>query len=132
MTIGEAIAQAKTLTGSGSLVEDELLCQYLSELDGQIVLDFAGGSEWVSYKLPDDEDALLIVPHPYDGLYVHWLEGKIYYANGEYDRYSNAMAACNKAMLEYRKWVNRSQVRSAEYHTEDGRSVIVFEEGGRP
>lgn len=77
MKIKEAIASARKL--SGNAVDDAALCRWLSELDGRLMLDFYKGSEWMSYSLPQDEDHELLVPFPWDELYVHYLEAMVYY-----------------------------------------------------
>lgn len=106
MTISEAMSNAKALTGS--VVDDSTLRRWLSELDGQLAFDFWGVDAWAPYS-EDDDDSELLVNFPWDGdVYVHYLEAKTYYSNGEYDRASNAMSMYNNAILEFRKHVNRT------------------------
>ena len=108
MTINEAIANTRKL--SGNAVDDNTLCRWLSELDGRLMLDFYKGSEWMSYSLPQDEDHELLVPFPWDELYVHYLEAMVYYSNGEFDRYRNSYEMFNKKELDYRQWYARNQL----------------------
>lgn len=109
MTIQEAINQAVAVTGQ--VVGDEILVRWLNELDGRLLLDFFHGDAWRKYDPEDDLGALLLVPQPWDGLYVFWLEAMTYYTNGEYDRYANARAMYEEALDGYKKWIQR-QVKS--------------------
>ena len=108
MKIGQAISQTRKL--SGNAVEDATLCRWLSELDGRLMLDFYKGGEWMSYSLPDDEDHELLVPFPWDELYVHYLEAMVYYSNGEFERYRNSYEMYNKKELDFRQWYARTHV----------------------
>ena len=108
MKISEAISYVRQL--SGNAVDDNTLCRWLSELDGRLMLDFYKGSEWMSYSLPQDADHELLVPFPWDELYVHYLEAMIYYSNGEFDRYRNSYEMYNKKELDYRQWYARNQL----------------------
>lgn len=106
MKIKDAILRCRELTGNE--VNDEQLCRWLSELDGRLMLDFYRGCEWLSYSIPEDEEHELLVPFPWDDMYVHYLEGMVYYSNGEFDRYRNCMHMYNQKELDYRKWYNRN------------------------
>ena len=108
MKISEAISHTRSL--SGNAVDDNTLCRWLSELDGRLMLDFYKGSEWMSYSLPQDEDHELLVPFPWDELYVHYLEAMVYYSNGEFERYRNSYEMYNKKELDYRQWYARNQL----------------------
>lgn len=108
MTISEAISQTRKL--SGNAVDDNIMCRWLSELDGRLMLDFYKGGEWMSYSLPDDEDHELLVPFPWDELYVHYLEAMVYYSNGEFERYRNSYEMYNKKELDFRQWYARTHV----------------------
>lgn len=107
MKIKEAIAFARKL--SGNAIDDDTLCRWLSELDGRLMLDFYKGSEWMSYSVPQDEEHDLLIPFPWDEMYVHYLEAMVYYSNGEFERYRNSYEMYNKKELEYRQWYARNQ-----------------------
>ena len=108
MTISEAISQTRKL--SGNAVDDNTMCRWLSELDGRLMLDFYKGSEWMAYALPQDADHELLVPFPWDELYVHYLEAMVYYSNGEFERYRNSYEMYNKKELDFRQWYARTHV----------------------
>lgn len=58
-------------------------------------------------------ETVLMVPAPYDGVYLRWLEAQIDYTNQEYSGYNNAMALFNALWMEYAKSVCREQLRKA-------------------
>lgn len=131
MKIKEAIASARKL--SGNAVDDAALCRWLSELDGRLMLDFYKGSEWMSYSLPQDEDHELLVPFPWDELYVHYLEAMVYYSNGEFDRYRNSYEMFDKKELDYRQWYARNQLPTTLEALERRDCTVVTEgRGSRP
>ena len=55
-------------------------------------------------ELPDElaDAAPLLAPAPYDGLYRHYVEAQIHYANWELERYNNAMALWNNGLMTLR------------------------------
>ena len=108
MTLKEAVEQARALTGT--VVDDAVLCRWLSELDGRLMLEFYKGDAWAPYDWAKDQDAVLLVPFPWDGLYVHYLEAMTHYSNGEYGRYGNAMAMFEKITGDYRKLMVRTHI----------------------
>ena len=57
-------------------------------------------------ELPDElaDAAPLLAPAPYDGLYRHYVEAQIHYANGELERYNNAMALWNNGLMTLRDY----------------------------
>lgn len=82
---------------------------WLSELDGKIkleVIDTHHGGEDITFEgyTTEDTEAELLVPAPYDDLYIKWLEAQIDYANAEYGRYGNSMTMFNAKISEF---VNR-------------------------
>lgn len=131
MKIKEAIAFARKL--SGNSIDDDTLCRWLSELDGRLMLDFYKGSEWMSYSVPQDEDHYLLVPFPWDEMYVHYLEAMVYYSNGEFERYRNSYEMYNKKELDYRQWYARNQLPvSLEALKRRDCTVVTEGTGSRP
>lgn len=53
-------------------------------------------------------DTVLLVPAPYDDIYVKWLEVQIDYANKEYGKYANSMVMYNNAYANFYSWYNRN------------------------
>lgn len=54
--------------------------------------------------------AEMLVPAPYDDIYIKWLEAQIDYANGEYAKYNNSISMYNAAYDAYAKWYNRTHM----------------------
>lgn len=52
----------------------------------------------------------LCVEPPFDMLYVHWLEAKIAYYCGEYDRYANAYRLFNNTLTSFYEYHHRSHM----------------------
>lgn len=108
MRVTDAIKSTAELTGN--VVSEATLCRWLSELDGQLMFDFYKGDAFIGYTWDADENAELLVPFPWDGMYINYLEAMVYYSNGEYDRYQNAITQYNKKIDDYRKWLTRKAV----------------------
>lgn len=59
-------------------------------------------TEFTGYS-PDDLSVTLLVPFPYDELYVAYLKAKIDEENGETARYNNSAATFNGMLQDYQK-----------------------------
>lgn len=55
-----------------------------------------------------DMDSYLLVPEPYDDLYIHYLDQRIALNNNDKTRYNTAAAQYNNALLTYQQYVNRT------------------------
>jgi hypothetical protein len=53
---------------------------------------------------------VLLVPAPYDDVYLRWLEARIDYANGEYGKYNNSLTAYNDAYSLFERYYNRNNM----------------------
>lgn len=53
-------------------------------------------------------DSYLLVPEPYDDLYIHYLDQRIALNNNDKTRYNTAAAQYNNALLTYQQYVNRT------------------------
>ena len=88
--------------------------KWLSSLDGLIkndIIDTHKGGENVvfsGYNENSDISTVLLVPAPYDDIYLRWLEAQIDYANGEYGKYNNSITAYNDAYEIYQRYYNRT------------------------
>lgn len=121
MTLQEAINRIDDLKPNTYTVADKV--RWLSELDGKIkieIIDTHEGGEGITFE-PYTEDNLtenLLVPAPYDDIYVKYLESQIDYANGEYGRYNNSTAVFNAKMSDFFRQYNREHLpktRQARY-----------------
>jgi hypothetical protein len=114
MTIMEAIFQVDAVKpNSYSQVEK---IKWLSTLDGVIkseIIDTHEIGEDVVYNGYDENTKIttkLLVPAPYDIVYIRWLEAQIDYANGEYGKYNNSLTAYNDAYTLYNRYYNRNNM----------------------
>lgn len=88
--------------------------RWLSTLDGIVkreIIDTHEGGESVTFKGYDETTMAtteLLVPHPYDDVYIRWLEAQIDYANGEYGKYNNSITMYNTAFSAFEKYYNRT------------------------
>lgn len=109
MTIQQAINNAKALTGQ--VVENATQVRWLSQLDGQLALTFYRAESWDPYDPTDDLTTTLLVPFPWDELYVTHLAAMTYFTNGEYDRYENERTMSEKTLADFRAYMQRTQAR---------------------
>ena len=114
MTIIEAINKIDSLKPN-SYHQDEKVA-WLSKLDGIIkekVIDTHEGGEDIvfnGYNEDTNTATELLVPYPYDDMYVRWLEAQVDYANGEVGKYNNSMTMYNAAYTEYANYYNRQHM----------------------
>lgn len=82
----------------------------LSVLDALVkttVIDRHEGAEDVKFSLYDTStptDTVLLVPPPYDVIYLFYLEMCLNRINGEYERYNNSAKLYNAAFDDYAKY----------------------------
>lgn len=114
MTLIEAISKIDNLKHNTYTHEDKV--SWLSRLDHMVkkeILDThegGDGTEFSGYDTDSSVETELLVPPPYDELYLRWLEAQIDYCNGEYDRYNNAMEMFNTAYQGYANYYNRTHM----------------------
>ena len=110
MKINEAINRLDSLKFNTYKQDDKI--DWLSRLDNMVkkqIIDTHEGAESVSftgYTADTPLDTVLLVPAPYDEVYLRWMEAQIDYHNGEYDKYNNAIIMFNTAFEAYQKHYN--------------------------
>ena len=110
MRINEAINRLDSLKFNTYSQEDKV--GWLSRLDNMVkkqIIDAHEGAESVSfvgYTADTPMDTILLVPAPYDEVYLRWMEAQIDYHNGEYDKYNNAIIMFNTAFEAYQSHYN--------------------------
>ena len=123
MTIIEAINKIDSFKPNSYTQDDKIA--WLSELDGIIkaeIIDTHEGSEDVTfngYEVDMALDTSMLVPAPYDDIYLKWLEAKIDYLNGELAKYNNSMTMYNSAYSVFERYYNRT-------HMPIGKSIKFF------
>ncbi|MBQ3503427.1 MAG: hypothetical protein IJA75_01830 [Oscillospiraceae bacterium] len=100
MTINEAIGRVDALKFNTCPQGEKI--RWLSELDGSIkhsIIDRheGGGGAFAGYDSNTDGNTVLLVPAPFDVVYLRWLEAQIDYHNGEFDRFNAAIILYNTA-----------------------------------
>jgi len=111
MKIIEVISTLDALKFNTYTQSDKM--DWLSRLDSMVknqIIDTHEGAETVTFTGYDDSTSLdteLLVPAPYDEVYLRWLEAQIDYHNGEYDKYNNAIIMFNTAFEAYQIYYNR-------------------------
>ena len=120
MTIMEALHRIDTLKPNSYGQAEKK--KWLSTLDGIIkkeIIDAHENGESVvfdGYTEDTDLTTTLLVPAPYDEIYLFWLEAKINYWNGEYGKYDNSMTMYNEAYSTYAKhYIRTHALKNKKY-----------------
>jgi hypothetical protein len=114
MTIIEAINRTNAVKPNS--YDQSQKVKWLSTLDGIVkkeVIDTHEGGEEVVFNGYTDETSLttnLLVPAPYDEVYIRYLEMQIDYANGEYAKYNNSADVYNEAYTAFKRYYNRTHM----------------------
>lgn len=114
MTIMDAIYRIDELKPNSYSQSEKI--KWLSSLDGLIkreIIDTHEGGENIvfsGYNENSDLSIVLLVPAPYDDIYLRWLETQIDYANGEYGKYNNSITMYNAAYSIYANHHNRTHM----------------------
>jgi hypothetical protein len=114
MTLIEAINRIDTLKPNNYTQTDKVT--WLSKIDGVVkteIIDTHEGGEGVVFNGYDNNtplETVLLVPAPYDDLYIKWLESNIDYTNGEYQSYNNSVTAFNNLYSAFERYYNRQNM----------------------
>ncbi len=114
MTIIEAISRADAIKPNSYTQTEKI--KWLSRLDGMVkteIIDTHEGGEGIAFSGYNDDVELsteLLVPKPYEDVYIRYLEMQIDYANNEYGKYNNSMAMFDSAYSAYQKYYNRDHM----------------------
>ncbi|MBP5598320.1 MAG: hypothetical protein J6Y02_23330 [Pseudobutyrivibrio sp.] len=118
MTIAEVLALVDEI--QPNTYDDNVKITWLNEFDGRVFNDLILHYE---HELVDDGEGNLIeptftahvsvneellIPDTYADIYRHWLFAQIAYANGETERYGNAMLMFNNTFDEYCRYYARN------------------------
>ena len=95
--------------------DDAAKLLWLNECESMIqtrILGIAPG-ECVTYDVNSDRSTVLLVPAPFDRLYVYYVIAMCDYAAHETAHYADSMALFNAALDEYAKWYQRTNGAAA-------------------
>ena len=123
MKIFEAINRIDALKHNTYTQSDKV--GWLSRLDSMVkcnIIDTHEDGEDVVFKDYDDSTDLnteLLIPAPFDEVYLRWMEAQIDYHNGEYGKYNNAILMFNTDYEAFENYYNRN-------HMPKGKSFKFF------
>ena len=113
MTIIEAINKLDDLKHNTYTQSNKV--EWLSRLDAMVkkfILDTHEGEEvtFNGYDDSTDTSTELLVPAPFDEVYLLWMEAQIDYYNGEYEKYNNSIDMFNTSYNSYQNYYNRTHM----------------------
>lgn len=114
MTIIEAINRLDAMKFNTYSQSEKV--EWLSSLDRRIrkeIIDTHDGAPDTEFSGYDDDTPVsteLLVPAPYDEVYLRWMEAQIDYHNGEFGRYNNSVTMFNNAYSAYERSYNRTHM----------------------
>ena len=114
MTIAEVISKVDALKPNTYAPEDKV--EWLSTLDARVKSQIIDAHEcnepifFYGYDSLSDQGTELLVPAPYDEMYLRWLEAMIDYHNSVDDRYNNAITLFNNSYEGYKKHYTRTHM----------------------
>lgn len=113
MKLMEVISAVDALKPNTYSVENKIA--WLSWVDETVQREIfdshqGAGAVFGGYSADTPPDTALLVPPPYDQLYLRYLEAQIDYHNGEYDRFNNAMAMYEAAFDSFAKYYTRTHM----------------------
>lgn len=119
MTLREAIDRVDALKPNAFERHQKVL--WLSQLDGRVqteIMDAHEDSPGEFHGYTDDTDGLtdLLVPPPYDDVYVKWLSAQIDLANREILSFNNEIAVFNATLADFSHyWTRTHMPKSARF-----------------
>lgn len=108
MTAGECIVRIDGLKYNTYSREDKL--RWLSQLEAKIQTEVVERHENPVFGFGEGLDRELIAGEAWEEMYLYWLEAKIDYRNGEYDRHNNAMDMFMAEYQDFRAWYTRTHM----------------------
>lgn len=114
MKIIDAINRLDSLKQNTYSQSDKI--RWLSTLDWMVkkqVIDNHEGADEViftGYDKETDVNTELLVPTPYDEMYLRWLEAQIDYTNGEYRKYNNSITVFNTLFDAFASYYTRDNM----------------------
>lgn len=112
MTILEAITRTDNLKFNTFTQDDKIT--WLSKLDGMvynhIIMTHDGADEakeFTGYNADTDTSTELLVPAPYEDIYINWLDAQIDLNNGEIDKYNVSIQRFAEEYATFENFYNR-------------------------
>lgn len=114
MTIAEVISKVDTLKPNTFATEYKI--EWLSTLDARVkskIIDTHESTHpfhFYGYDSLCDQETELLVPAPYDEMYLRWLEAMIDYHNSDDERYNNAITLFDNVYKDYKEHYTRTHM----------------------
>lgn len=114
MTIAQALERIDSLKRNTYHISDKV--EWLSRMDmmvKRLIIDThegAGETVFEGYNDRTDRDTELLVPAPFDEVYLLWLESQINYYNGEYEKYNASILMYQAAYAKYEDYYRRNHM----------------------
>ena len=104
MTLDQVIAKVDEVKPNA--FSNDRKTDLVNEVEGMVQTQafLFAPEEFIAYSYDVDKDRELLVAPPHDKLYAPYLEAKIDYANGEYEKYNNSMQMFNSSWGEFLRW----------------------------
>jgi hypothetical protein len=90
-------------------VESSVKLRLLGEIEGRVRVELLGGMPDGGCEFTERTPAgtELIVPHPYDQMYLLYMMAMMDFLGGDTARYENSAALFNSLFQSYGKWLKR-------------------------
>ena len=115
MTLQEALDMADQL--KPNMMLESIKIRFISEIEGKIHKEILMKHEHddedetcPTYDSDTSRDTELLVPAPYDMVYVYWLLAQIDHMNMEMDKYNNDRALFENAYREFNDYWTREHM----------------------
>lgn len=107
MTVNEVLAKVKD--GKPNAYSDESLNDMINDCEAmmQRELMLTAPDEIIQYAWPDDRDNELILPRPYDMVYVYYVTMMIEFRQEEYEAYNNTKLMFEAQYQDAKGYYNR-------------------------
>lgn len=112
-TVGEKIAWLSELDG---IVKKTVFDTHIPNV-GEVVPTFTGYTE---KDVEDGNGPEMLIPAPWDTVYIMWLQAQVDFYNNEMDRYNNSIASVNSTLQNFEN----------HYHRTHGMHGTAFNNGG--
>ena len=115
MTINEAITMADEM--KPNMMSNAVKVRFLNEIEGkvhaEVIMKHVHSPEEADppiYDVNTDQGTQMLVPAPYDMLYVYWIMAQIDHLNQEMDKYNNDRSLFENAWGNFTDWWNREHM----------------------
>lgn len=105
---------------------DNILLMWMSNCDNTILTDVLLASPEDCAELTELNDAKMLVPHPWDKLYLPYMQAQVAHANGEYDHYANYIVLYNAYRDEYARHIIATVNPGGGEATEKGYYISAY------